>query len=267
MRRMRADGPRRARVNRRRRCGDDVWRREIAASQPFDDPRPVREAAHPEHDHVLCHQGRQRRRHRGLAHQIADERLFPAVQRIGGLEEVVARTRRKLRREGQPGRRTLLARHRHIHVDERDLDTSLRGQSKGFEDRVARHEWHHHAHRGSSATLEGRHRRRPAAGGPFERRSERRGQFQRHHGGPRRGKLLVHNPAEDGVVVIRRHARQVAERLDERRFDASVALRQRHPPAPARPRERAACPRRAASASARIGPARACRACCRAGPA
>ena len=248
------------------RCGDDAWRSEIAASQPFDDPRPVREAAHPEHGHVLCHQGRQRRRHRGLAHQIADERRFPAVQRIGCTEEVVARARRKLRTESQRARRRLLARHRHIHVDERDLDTSPRGQSKGFEDRVARHEWHHRAHRGWSATLEGRHRRRPAARGPFERRPERRGQFQRHHGGPRRGKLLVDNPAENGVVVIRRHARQIAERLDERRFGASLALRQRHPPAPARPREPAAYPRRVASASARTARARACRACCRAGP-
>ena len=155
----------------------------------------------------------------------------------------------------------------HVHVDERDLDAGLRSHSKGLEDRVARHEWHHLTHRGSSGTLEGRHRRRPAARGPFERRPERRGQFQRNHGGPRRGELLVDNPAEDGVVVIRRHARQVAERLDERRFGEGVALRQRHPPAPARPREPAAYPRRAASASARTGRARACRACCRAGPA
>ena len=121
---------------------------------------------------------------------------FPTVQRIGCVEEAIARPRRKLRTEGERGRRTLLARHRHVHVDERDLDAGLRGQSKGFEDRVARHERHHRAHRGSSATLEGRHRRRPAARGPFERRPERRGQFQRHHGGPRRGELLVDNPAE-----------------------------------------------------------------------
>ena len=49
---------------------------------------------------------------------------------------------------------------------------------------------------GWSATLEGRHRRRPAARGPFERRPERRRQFQRHHGGLCRGKRPVDDPAE-----------------------------------------------------------------------
>ena len=72
--------------------------------------------------------------------------------------------------------------------------------------------------RSSAATGIGQQRRRP-----LERRPERRRQLQRDDGRARRGELLVDDPAEDGVVVIRRQPGQVAERLDERRLGVGAA--------------------------------------------
>ena len=107
----------------RRRLG--FWAREIVGLQPLDDPRPVREPAHPPDGLMLRHQRRQSGRHRGLPREVADQRRLSIVQCVDRGKEAIAWSRGELWTDGERARRTLLSRHRHVDVDERDLDPGL----------------------------------------------------------------------------------------------------------------------------------------------